>query len=310
MKMGSRFALVFFLWMHLSATFELSETALDQTRFLAEPLIDCDNIDFLIFVHSRPENFYVRKVIRSTWGGVFISSGKKFQTAFVVGNPEKQMKRLNSEYTEEVLNKLNLEIKQNKDILHLDKVDRYELLAMKHMASYKWINESCSKPKYFIKADDDLFMDLHHFTDYFTKNFNLEKAFYCHVQSDISPQREGKWEVTKQDYLEDKYPEFCSGLAYTTTLPVIQEVLHKSSSHKWIWVDDVLVTGIFGRNTKHYHLNLRYSFDFEDLHAWAVESTFKKYPFIFTHVDTSDEFWGRTVRKAWKKLEKIRKMVS
>ena len=47
--------------------------------------IDSD-LCFLVLVHSKPENFENRRIIRETWGSVSEIEGRKVKVVFLIGN--------------------------------------------------------------------------------------------------------------------------------------------------------------------------------------------------------------------------------
>ena len=54
-----------------------------------------------------------------------------------------------------------------------------------------------------------------------------------------------KWFVTKEEYKEAKYPDYCSGWAYVTNHKTVKSILEESKKvENHFWIDDVYITGI------------------------------------------------------------------
>ena len=47
-----------------------------------------------------------------------------------------------------------------KDILQLNFTDTYRNLTLKTLTSFKWIHSKCSHVPFYLKIDDDIFVDL------------------------------------------------------------------------------------------------------------------------------------------------------
>ena len=51
------------------------------------------------------------------------------------------------------------EFEEHKDILLGDKVEGYRVLAYKHLAGLRWVNQQCGQVDTVIKMDDDIFVN-------------------------------------------------------------------------------------------------------------------------------------------------------
>lgn len=72
------------------------------------------------------------------------------------------------------------------------------------------------------------------------------KTFSCENMYGNEPVRDptSKWYITKELYPDDTYPEFCSGSAYLLTSDGAAKIYSVSNMTKFIWIDDLFVTGI------------------------------------------------------------------
>ena len=118
--------------------------------------------------------------------------------------------------------------------------------------------ENCPSAKYVLKSDDDVFVDTYHLGNFLARHgFNDKPSFLlCNVRANGTAVRrnsEGgfaKWNVRREDYPEETYPQYCTGAAYVTTVASIRLILGivvNMDSH--IHVDDAFVTGLGTRGT-------------------------------------------------------------
>ncbi|KAK6054042.1 hypothetical protein COOONC_08453 [Cooperia oncophora] len=50
--------------------------------------------------------------------------------------------------------------------------------------------------------------------------------------------------VTKEEWVEEKFPNYCSGMTYFAPLPLIRRMLRAAYTQRFFWVDDVFITGV------------------------------------------------------------------
>lgn len=53
-----------------------------------------------------------------------------------------------------------------------------------------------------------------------------------------------RWYINEDLYPDDNYPDFCSGTAYLMTSDGAAKIYSASNKTKFLWIDDVFVTGI------------------------------------------------------------------
>lgn len=175
------------------------------------------------------------------------------------------------------------------DILQSNIVDTYKNLTYKHLSGYKWLNDNCfqqnennnnysdnyrysyktddekvannNKMKTFIiKCDDDTYLNITKWIELIREqqqkattllnNNNKQLLLACSLFPNNSlVQRNGKWALTKEEFVYDTYPQYCSGLAYLIEPKLMQHLLIWSQfltqqGHKPLWIDDLYVTGL------------------------------------------------------------------
>ena len=100
----------------------------------------------VILVHSFAGNFQLRQSQRKA-KALWVEA-KRFKHVFVLfHSSEVDMEEVQQEWEE------------HKDILLGDKEEGYRVLAYKHLAGLRWVNEKCDRVETVIKMDDDIFVD-------------------------------------------------------------------------------------------------------------------------------------------------------
>lgn len=100
----------------------------------------------VILVHSFAGNFQLRKSQREA--KALWLEAKRFKHVFVLFHS-----------SEVDMEEVQLEWEEHKDILLGDKEEGYRVLAYKHLAGLRWVNEKCDRVETVIKMDDDIFVD-------------------------------------------------------------------------------------------------------------------------------------------------------
>ncbi|CAL8126374.1 unnamed protein product [Orchesella dallaii] len=250
-----------------------------------------NSIFFMIIVHSAPKNFEERQAIRKTWGSLQRLGQFHIRLVFLLGHESTVDDNHKSDEIvattddesdkgSSIFLKIQQESEKHGDIVTGSFHDSYRNLTYKHLMGYLWVLNHCSHAKYVLKADDDAFIDIFQLFEFLLRTFGLdpEAALICNVfpegtkpvrQTDIQGK---KWAVTYDEYPYESYPKYCGGLAYLATPNVIQEIYRMSHKmkNKYLWIDDVYVTGIL-RELAHvepFYLNLRYSYEPEEYRKW------------------------------------------
>lgn len=252
----------------------------------------CSEETFLvILIHSAPNHFHHRNLIRSTWG----NPGITFLTINVVF-----LLAVAPEFQEDIKE----ENKQYKDIIQGNFVDSYHNLTYKHIMGLKWASENCRQAKYLMKMDDDIFMNIYQFLKYINKHFTpfkLQTNIACFKQSGMPVVRDpvSKWYVSKAEYTSDVFENYCSGWAYLTTINAAHLLVRTVNKLKYFWVDDVFVTGTAAKiaNISHIKINDLYDLESGGLIDWSNNSDKTMWNKVFAPT------WGDLVlsRKAYRK---------
>lgn len=155
------------------------------------------------------------------------------RTVFLVGNPS------NQNQTE----KLQNESKIFNDIVQEDFMDTYANLTLKTVMAFKWSAKYCPQAKFLLKIDDDILVNSYYLKNYLhavkqkensTSDGTLKNTFMClrHVNTTVIRNTTHKYYVSKEDYKEDVYKPYCSGIncflnligSYSTDLSCLELV--------------------------------------------------------------------------------------
>lgn len=249
------------------------------------------DIYMLIWIHTAPQHFKKRLLIRETWGNPSNFHDLKVRTAFFVGDPrDRAVQRL-----------LNFEFEKYGDIIQEDFVDSYRNLTYKAIMGLKWVDIHCKSTKIIFKADDDMVVDVfrlvRHIQTLHEHGIGTRRTILCDfwVNRPVSRDAASKWAVTKAEFEEDTYPPYCPGLALLMTPDLIHPLYVESLHTRYFWVDDVYFTGILPRkqNVTYHPLSALTSFGVVTPDNYlSLESDY-----IFIHVHNEDLF-----NYIWKKM--------
>ncbi|ELT90553.1 hypothetical protein CAPTEDRAFT_45406, partial [Capitella teleta] len=189
-----------------------------------------------VYVHSAVENYKLRTLIRQTWGDV-----KRFpnmRVMFVMGQKSSNAMMQNA---------MHYEFLTYRDILEEDFEDTYRNLSYKGISALKFISHYCNNVKYIFKADDDAFVNMYtlqkHLIQLDAAGYN-KKFGLCALWLNMQVMRDDKWQVSTEEYPDEYYPPYCSGMTYLFSTDVAAKLYEASFFVRFFWVDDVYITGM------------------------------------------------------------------
>ena len=166
--------------------------ALPEPAYMSSTTFSYDTLDknqtTIILVLSARDNISQRKAILKTW-----AKNHKSNVFFFVGQPcsippeyskryECQLDARNIEgfptaqQNESWINHQNIKselLLKEDNVVYLDEViDSYRTLPLKLKYAYKWALEKFPKAKYFVKADDDMYLRVEKLQQYLTENYD------------------------------------------------------------------------------------------------------------------------------------------
>lgn len=292
-----------------------STTLLDMDDFElvheAEAACRPSRLFFVFLVHSRPDHFRHRQAIRATWGGARdLGDGWAARTVFLLGRGRGG----DSEGVAgdspgfDVEGVVAREAARHGDLVVGSFVDHYHNLTYKHVMGLRWAARRCSHAIFLVKADDDAFIDVPALRALLGRTFSLpppRRTLACNaLPAGTQPQRAGKWAVSRDAYPWPEYPRYCAGLAYVVT-PTVADLLARVAQAgvaPRVWVDDVWVTGLLAEalDLRPHYLNLRYSYDHDEVAQWAARARpAAPPPYTFVHLDATSPDWRATLDTLW-----------
>lgn len=224
-------------------TLAWSNTAIKKALHQKEPtkavtLKPCEDgglsVTLLIMVNSECTNFKHRAAIRESWGSVSVND-KSVRVIFVLGIPRDQA----------VQESINLEQVIYNDILIANVTEAYDKLTYKSIAILKWAHTFCSKVKYLIKVDDDIFFNVRRLLLDLENNKPVNSIIGCE-ESKNAPVRFFlfKWHVTREQYSADTYPVYITGPAYLITGDIISKLYRATFDVPYFFIEDIFITGL------------------------------------------------------------------
>jgi len=298
-----------------------------------------DNLYLLVLVHSHPEHFKERELIRRTWGSVTNINGWRVKLVFLLGKYSKPPSRPPSwhkkarfsenkisiksrslnrngffrsshyeseKYKTDAIDKLVLlESDLNDDIVQGNFVDNPQNLTYKHVMGYKWVSQHCvDKPAFVLKTDDNVFVETYHLFNFLTAVYGSDPV--AGIVCDVVPAGTGPLHQTTERS-PDSRPKYCNGAAYLITPSLIPKFLRATASVSPITLDDVYMTGLVREylGISPFYLNQRYTYELDRPIKWVVSNKNQPLPFIFVVSNSKETRWPETVKKLWRKSEQV-----
>ncbi|XP_021936070.1 beta-1,3-galactosyltransferase 1-like isoform X2 [Zootermopsis nevadensis] len=215
---------------------------IDDFRFhMNQP--SCQGTPVMVtLVHSAPKNRDKRVLIRNTWGSIIQGS-----LLFLLGEVDSPLLQVS----------LESENDRYHDLLQGNFRDAYRNMTYKHVMGFKWVLHSCPGVRYVLKSDDDTFVNTPVLIRALTQGrprCGMKKLIMCRVWSGVPVKRIGdKWTVTREEFHDDIYPDYCSGTAILYSQDMVYALYKKAQRTRYFWVDDVHVTGTLAKNLNLTH---------------------------------------------------------
>ncbi|XP_059168885.1 beta-1,3-galactosyltransferase 1-like [Physella acuta] len=221
-------------------------------KHVISPRVACNDqqeIEIIICVPTRGDNFKGRKTIRGTWGSNANESSFNSILIFFIGIPD--ISSPNASLTQKLL--LQESVLYG-DILQEDFVDCYNNLSIKSVSILKYVFLHCPKAKYMLKADDDMYINVPFLVNTLRRfqitKPNLNAFVMGSKQIKVNPMRstDSKWYTSISEYPEDTYPDYVIGAAYVMSTQA-SWLLYQASLRLplFLW-EDVYITGMCSKN--------------------------------------------------------------
>ena len=187
-----------------------------------------------IMIFTANENFKQRAAIRNTWLTYSKQNTGLIRYAFLLGKPK----------NESLHSMVLWENSVHHDILEEDFVDSYMNLTYKTIMGFKWAVTYCPNVQYVLKTDDDMYVNIPNMIKLLQQSDGeLDNVIVGNCFSDANPNRDNssKWYVSKDVYKEERYPDFCTGTGYLTSLKIVEKIYKISPNVPFFHLEDVYV---------------------------------------------------------------------
>lgn len=201
----------------------------------------------LILVHSAPENFDKRKVIRETWG----QRRDGMKLIFMLGDVDDDV----------LYEKLQRENEIHRDFAQGNFMDTYRNITYKHVMVLKYVIYHCPQAKYILKTDDDIFVNIEMMTYFLNEVLSpdgVSDLLLCKLLKDAKVFRSyrSKWRVSVREYPDKTYPAYCPGFALLYSPDTVFSLYIEAQRSKFFWIDDVHITGILAQKANITHTDV------------------------------------------------------
>ncbi|XP_059351834.1 lactosylceramide 1,3-N-acetyl-beta-D-glucosaminyltransferase-like [Daphnia carinata] len=190
-----------------------------------------------VAVISAPNYFEKRDIIRQTWlRQLQIDSGLSVNLAgfgFVIGRTDDR----------DTQHKIESESSTYGDILQMDMVDVYYNQTLKVVGLLNWINHHCSKIDFFLKVDDDVYINTRNLATVM-KNLDPAEPSVYGTASDSIVRRDGKFEISLEVWPWSKYPIYSMGAAILMAGSAMEPLLAACQTTPYFLFDDAYLIGL------------------------------------------------------------------
>ena len=138
------------------------------------------------------------------------------------------------------------------DIIVKNFTDIYDNLTKKTLSMLEWILENHMKNDYFLKTDDDNFINIPLILEFLKTQNSTKKQIFGYLAKNWAPVRnkKSKYFLSAAIYKRKKFPNFVTGPAYLMSLISVKDLYEESLKNNLIKLEDVFLTGIIADRLK------------------------------------------------------------
>lgn len=191
-------------------------------------------MDLIIIIMSAPTHLEARMAIRQTWG--HFGQRSDISILFMLGatlDPK----------VETILRK---EEKTYNDVIRGKFLDSYSNLTLKTISTLEWVDNYCSKVKFLLKTDDDMFINVPRLQGFTIKHARDKNVIFGRLAKKWKPIRnkKSKYYVSRAQFKHTVFPDFTTGPAYLLSTDIIRKLYDAALDQTYLKLEDVFVTGI------------------------------------------------------------------
>uniref|UniRef100_UPI00398F692F beta-1,3-galactosyltransferase 9-like n=1 Tax=Pristiophorus japonicus TaxID=55135 RepID=UPI00398F692F len=186
------------------------------------------------FVTSKPSHSESRAAIRESWGSVTSVRGRRVKTLFALGLPE----------SEEEQRAVAREAERHRDVVQGLFADTYLNLTLKTIMATRWFVTYCPSAEFLLKVDDDVFLNYRNLVGRLAGlGAGPEDLYLGRVHRNVPVDRDpaSLYYTPRWAFLEDTYPNYCSGTSYVLSRQAARKVYVAALSLPLLSIEDVFV---------------------------------------------------------------------
>lgn len=191
-------------------------------------------IKVIVLISTIHQNTEKRKAIRETWMSPYSGNRGPVRYMFLLGMISDKALQVT----------LETESASYRDILQEDFVDSYNNLTLKTMMAFRWASTFCQKAEFVMKTDDDMFVNINGLLRAVNQHRDvLQRSVggFCVLSANPIRDKGSKWYASETMYPHRKYPGYCSGTGYVTSMSVTQRVFEISKHLPFFHLEDIFV---------------------------------------------------------------------
>jgi len=197
-------------------------------------------LSWVIAIHSTPEQSERRQLLRETWASTSLFRQNVFQRFFMMGRASDTQQE-----------SIQAEFEQYRDIVQGDFVDVSRNATLKGLLALHFVARYCTSAKYFIKANDDTFLNIFSMMQLFETSAKYQHTVICPLWKENTmpilrnPKECMQWCVA-DDELPGRthFPQYCAGLLFVLSRELVPALCSTSLTTPYFWIDDVYITGL------------------------------------------------------------------
>lgn len=191
-------------------------------------------MDLVIIIMSAPTHLEARMAIRQTWG--HFGQRSDISILFMLG----------ATMDSKVETILRKEQKTYNDVIRGKFLDSYSNLTLKTISTLEWVDNYCSKVKFLLKTDDDMFINVPRLQAFTIKHARDKNVIFGRLAKKWKPIRnkKSKYFVSQAQFKHAVFPDFTTGPAYLLSSDIVRKLYDAALDQTYLKLEDVFVTGI------------------------------------------------------------------
>lgn len=192
------------------------------------------DMNLVVIVMSAPTHFDARTAIRQTWG--HFGQRSDMSVLFMLG----------ATLDTKVESILRKEQHMYNDVIRGRFLDSYSNLTLKTISTLEWVNTYCSRVKYLLKTDDDMFINVPRLLAFVNKHARDRNVIFGRLARKWKPirNRKSKYYVSQVQFQQSLFPDFTTGPAYLLSSDTVSRLYDAALNQTYLKLEDVFTTGI------------------------------------------------------------------